>query len=75
MARDNSCVSRVAAGAAMGGAIGGAFGAVFGTIDAIRYKVPGLLKIRHIGQNTVGGAAIFSVFLAAGSLIHCGRSY
>ncbi|KAL5177806.1 hypothetical protein HKD37_08G023507 [Glycine soja] len=41
-----------------------------------RYKnVPGLLKIRHIGQTTLGSAAIFGLFLGAGSLIHCGKSY
>ncbi|KHN28517.1 hypothetical protein glysoja_029344, partial [Glycine soja] len=50
-------------------------GAVYGTYEAIRYKVPGLLKIRHIGQTTLGSAAIFGLFLGAGSLIHCGKSY
>nr|XP_015614537.2 uncharacterized protein LOC107279222 [Oryza sativa Japonica Group] len=50
-------------------------GAVYGTYEAIRYKVPGLLKIRYIGQTTVGSAAIFGLFLGAGSLIHCGKSY
>ncbi|KAG5035021.1 hypothetical protein AAZX31_04G127700 [Glycine max] len=68
MARD-SVLTRVATGAAVGGAIGGAVGAVYGTYDAIRYKVPGLLKIRHIGQTTLGSAAVFSLFLAAGTLI------
>lgn len=38
-------------------------------------QVPGLLKIRHIGQTTIGSAAIFGLFLGAGSLIHCGKSY
>ncbi|KAL9260531.1 Reactive oxygen species modulator 1-like protein [Drosera capensis] len=74
MARD-SCLSRVGYGVAVGGAIGGAVGAVYGTYDAIRLKVPGLLKIRYIGQTTVGSAAIFGLFLGAGSLIHCGKSY
>ncbi|KAI5410846.1 hypothetical protein KIW84_056114 [Lathyrus oleraceus] len=32
-------------------------------------KVPGFLKIRHIGQTTLGSAAVFSLFLAAGTLI------
>ncbi|CAL0308643.1 hypothetical protein PHAVU_005G027500 [Phaseolus vulgaris] len=68
MARD-SVLTRVATGAAVGGAIGGAVGAVYGTYDAIRYKVPGFLKIRHIGQTTLGSAAVFSLFLAAGTLI------
>ncbi|KAL0857915.1 hypothetical protein Bca101_063069 [Brassica carinata] len=54
-----SCLSRIAAGAAVGGALGGA--------------VPGLLKIRYIGQTTMGSAAIFGLFLGAGSLIHCGK--
>ncbi|KHN33979.1 hypothetical protein glysoja_045733, partial [Glycine soja] len=58
----------------LGGAIGGAVGAVYGTYDAISYdvetlQVPGLLKIRHIGQTTLGSAAVFSLFLAAGTLI------
>ncbi|KAK7243369.1 hypothetical protein RIF29_38162 [Crotalaria pallida] len=68
MAKD-SVLARVASGAAVGGAIGGAVGAVYGTYDAIRYKVPGFLKIRHIGQTTLGSAAVFSLFLAAGTLI------
>ncbi|KAF7824716.1 reactive oxygen species modulator 1 [Senna tora] len=87
MARD-SCLTRVTTGAALGGAIGGAVGehllelssifvflegAVYGTYEAVRYKVPGLLKIRHIGQTTLGSAAVFGLFLGAGSLIHCGR--
>jgi DNA-binding transcriptional regulator WhiA len=38
-------------------------------------QVPGLLKLRVIGQNTLGSAAIFGLFLGAGSLIHCGKSY
>ncbi|RRT76631.1 hypothetical protein BHE74_00027270 [Ensete ventricosum] len=38
-------------------------------------QVPGLLKIRYIGQTTLGSAAVFGLFLGAGSLIHCGKSY
>ncbi|KAI9114733.1 hypothetical protein K1719_014431 [Acacia pycnantha] len=72
MAKD-SCLARVAAGIAVGGAVGGAVGAVYGTYEAIRYKVPGVLKIRHIGQTTLGSAAVFGLFLGAGSLIHCGK--
>nr|GLL49738.1 reactive oxygen species modulator 1 [Ipomoea trifida] len=75
MARESSCLARVAAGVAVGGAVGGAVGDVWGTVEAIRYKVPGLLKIRHIGRTIVGSAAIFGLFLGAGSLIHCGKSY
>ncbi|KAG6414038.1 reactive oxygen species modulator 1 [Salvia hispanica] len=74
MARD-SCLTRITAGFAIGGAVGGAVGAVYGTYDAIRSKVPGLLKVRYIGQTTVGSAAVFGLFLGAGSLIHCGKSY
>uniref|UniRef100_A0A3Q7IXY7 Sodium/calcium exchanger membrane region domain-containing protein n=1 Tax=Solanum lycopersicum TaxID=4081 RepID=A0A3Q7IXY7_SOLLC len=33
-------------------------------------NVPGLLKIRYIGQTTLGSATIFGLFLGAGSLIH-----
>ncbi|KAG9447393.1 hypothetical protein H6P81_013521 [Aristolochia fimbriata] len=59
MARD-SCFVRVMSGVGIGGCIGGAVGAVYGSYEAFRYKVPGLLKIRHIGQTTVGSAAIFA---------------
>jgi len=75
MARSDSCLARVGAGVAIGGAVGGAVGACYGTFEAFRYKIPGLLKIRYIGQTTVGSAAIFGLFLGAGSLIHCGKSY
>ncbi|XP_043725391.1 reactive oxygen species modulator 1-like [Telopea speciosissima] len=73
MARD-SCLARVTTGVAVGGAAGGAVGAIYGTYEAIMYKVPGLLKIRYIGQTTFGSAAVFGLFLGAGSLIHCGKS-
>ncbi|CAG7890687.1 hypothetical protein BRARA_A03581 [Brassica rapa] len=73
MARETSCLSRIAAGTAIGGALGGAVGAVHGTYQAIRLGVPGLMKIRYIGQTTIGSAAIFGLFLGAGSLIHCGK--
>ncbi|GJX19949.1 reactive oxygen species modulator 1 [Tanacetum coccineum] len=74
MAKD-SCLSRIAAGVAIGGAVGGAVGAVYGTYDAFRCRIPGLMKIRHVGQATLGSAALFGLFLGAGSLIHCGKSY
>ncbi|XP_059665384.1 uncharacterized protein LOC132311491 [Cornus florida] len=74
MAKD-SCLTRIAAGVAIGGALGGAVGACYGTFEAIRYKIPGLLKIRHIGRSTLGSAAAFGLFLGAGSLIHCGKSH
>lgn len=74
MGRD-SCLTRVAAGVAMGGAVGGAIGAVYGTYEAFRYKIPGVLKLRYVGQTTLGSAALFGLFLGAGSLIHCGKSY
>ncbi|KAF3945808.1 hypothetical protein CMV_027855 [Castanea mollissima] len=40
-------------------------GAVYGACEAIRFKVPGLMKIRYIGQTTLGSAAIFGLFLGA----------
>ncbi|CAH8356402.1 unnamed protein product [Eruca vesicaria subsp. sativa] len=73
MARENSCLSRIAAGAAVGGALGCAVGAVYGTYEAFRFRVPGLMKIRYIGKTTMGSAAIFGLFLGAGSLIQCGK--
>lgn len=48
-------------------------GALYGTYGAFRYKVPGLFKIRYIGQNTVTTGAAFGVFLAAGSFLQCYR--
>eukprot|EP00891_Asterochloris_glomerata_P003195 jgi/Astpho2/3195/Aster-x1131 len=63
---DNYCVNRVMNGAAMGGSL-------YGTYDAFRLRVPGVYKIRHIGQTTVASAGMFGLFLAAGSLIHCGK--
>jgi len=74
MARD-SCLTRVGFGVGVGGAVGGAIGAVYGTYEAFRYKIPGAMKIRYVGQTTLGSAAIFGLFLGAGSLIHCGKSY
>ncbi|XP_074343553.1 uncharacterized protein LOC141682756 [Apium graveolens] len=74
MAMD-SCLARITAGVAVGGAFGGAVRAVYGTYEAVRYRVPGLLKIRHIGQTTLGSAAVFGLFVGAGSLIRCGKSY
>ena len=38
-------------------------------------QIPGLLKIRYIGRATVSTAALFGLFMGAGSLIHSGRSY
>ncbi|KAK7323309.1 hypothetical protein VNO77_26776 [Canavalia gladiata] len=45
--------------------------------SAKKDRVPGVLKIRHIGQTTLGSAAVFSLFLAAGTLILfvCFKSY
>ena len=70
---DNRCMQRVLTGAALGGAVGGAVGASYGTYEAFAYKVPGLLKVRHIGRATVGSSALFGLFLGAGSLLQCGR--
>jgi hypothetical protein len=36
-------------------------------------QVPGLLKVRYIGRTTMSSAAIFGLFLGAGSLLQCGR--
>jgi hypothetical protein len=36
-------------------------------------KVPGVYKIRYVGQTTLSSAAVFGLFLGAGSLLHCGR--
>lgn len=72
-AMDKHCINRVTTGAMLGGAVGGAVGAVYGTYEAFAYKVPGLLKVRHIGRATVGSSALFGLFLSAGSLLQCGR--
>ncbi|KAL6196003.1 hypothetical protein ACLB2K_031620 [Fragaria x ananassa] len=74
MAKD-SCLSRMAAGAAVGGAVGCAVGVMYGSFEAMRCKVPGVEKIRFVGQRTIGTAAVFGLFLSAGALIHCGKSY
>ncbi|EFJ12271.1 hypothetical protein SELMODRAFT_124520 [Selaginella moellendorffii] len=71
MARD--CLVHVTTGVAVGGAVGGALGAVYGTYEAFRFKVPGMFKVRYVGQTTLGSAAVFGLFLGVGSLIHCGR--
>ncbi|KAL4546053.1 hypothetical protein Ndes2526B_g05160 [Nannochloris sp. 'desiccata'] len=70
---DQQCANRVATGAAVGGALGASIGALYGTYEAFRYKVPGFYKVRYIGQTTLSSAAVFGLFLGAGSLIHCGR--
>ena len=57
----------------VGAALGSSVGAVYGTWDAFRYKIPGMYKLRHIGQATLTTGAIFGTFLAAGALLHCGR--
>jgi Reactive mitochondrial oxygen species modulator 1 len=36
-------------------------------------QVPGLLKVRYIGKTTTQSAALFGLFLAAGSLLQCGK--
>jgi hypothetical protein len=36
-------------------------------------QVPGLYKVRYIGKTTTSSAAVFGLFLAAGSLLQCGR--
>jgi hypothetical protein len=32
-----------------------------------------MLKVRYIGKTTTSSAAVFGLFLAAGSLLQCGR--
>jgi len=49
---------RVATGASVGGGLGAAIGALYGTYEAFRYQVPGLYKIRYVGQTTVSSAAV-----------------
>eukprot|EP00873_Tetraselmis_striata_P000577 jgi/Tetstr1/420841/TSEL_011916.t1 len=71
---ENKCANRVATGVTVGASLGGAIGAVYGTFEAFRYKVPGMYKIRFIGQTTVSSAALFGLFLGAGSLLQCGRA-
>lgn len=71
---ENKCANRVATGVTVGASLGGAIGAVYGTFEAFRYKVPGMYKIRFIGQTTVSSAALFGLFLGAGSLLQCGRT-
>lgn len=70
---DSRCVNRVTTGAALGATVGGAVGACYGTYEAFAYKLPGLIKVRHIGRATVGSSALFGLFLGAGSLLQCGR--
>jgi hypothetical protein len=71
---DSRCMRRVATGATVGGSLGAAVGAMYGTYEAFRYQIPGLYKIRYIGQTTVSSAAIFGLFIGAGSFLQCGRS-
>ena len=70
---DDHCAQRVKYGAFLGGVVGCSFGTVYGTYEAFANQVPGMLKIRHIGRNAVGSAAVFGVMLGAGSLLQCGR--
>ncbi|KAK9819952.1 hypothetical protein WJX72_004329 [[Myrmecia] bisecta] len=71
---DSRCANRVVTGAGVGGALGASIGALYGTYEAFRHRVPGIYKIRYIGQTTLSSAAVFGLFLGAGSLLHCGRS-
>jgi hypothetical protein len=70
---DNRCANRVLTGVALGGTVGGAVGACYGTYEAFSAGIPGMLKVRHVGRTTVGSAALFGLFLGAGSLLQCGR--
>ena len=55
---DSRCANRVAMGGVLGGSLGGAVGAMYGTYEAFRYKVPGIYKLRYIGQTTVQSAGV-----------------
>ena len=33
---------------------------MYGTYEAFRYKVPGLYKLRYVGQTTLSSAAVFA---------------
>jgi uncharacterized protein YcfJ len=72
-AMDSRCANRVTTGAALGATVGGAVGACYGTYEAFAYKLPGALKVRHIGRATIGSSGLFGLFLGAGSLLQCGR--
>lgn len=70
---DNPCAKQIAMNFGVGATLGASVGAVYGTYDAIRFKIPGLFKLRHIGKTTLQTGAIFGTFLAAGALLHCGK--
>lgn len=70
---DSPCLKQIATNFGLGAALGSSIGALYGTYDAFKFKIPGLYKIRHIGQTTVTTGAIFGTFLAAGALLHCGK--
>ncbi|KAL5720014.1 hypothetical protein ACHQM5_012726 [Ranunculus cassubicifolius] len=69
----DSCAARVGKHMGLGAAIGASFGAVLGVGEAIMTKEPALLKIRHVGQRTVGSSILFGLFLGVGGLLNCGR--
>jgi len=71
---DNKCVRQMAQNFGLGATLGASVGAAYGTWDAFKFKIPGMFKIRHIGQTTVTTGAIFGTFLAAGALLHCGKN-
>eukprot|EP00210_Caulerpa_lentillifera_P006359 g6074.t1 len=58
---DSPCARRVLNGAVFGGAMGASIGALYGTFEAFRYKVPGIYKIRHIGQTTLSATAVSGI--------------
>eukprot|EP00877_Chromochloris_zofingiensis_P006645 jgi/Chrzof1/2233/Cz11g07190.t1 len=70
----NDCAARVATGFGMGAALGASVGAMMGTYEAFRQKIPGIYKIRFVGQQTVGTGMVFGMFLAIGAFVHCGRN-
>lgn len=50
-------------------------GALYGTYEAFKLRIPGVYKIRHIGQATLGTGLAFGVFMAAGAFVQSGRSH
>ncbi|KAL0838134.1 hypothetical protein Bca101_090024 [Brassica carinata] len=75
MARENSCLSRIAAvGDALGGVVGKLFSPFHFPFPLCRFLGAGLMNLRYLGQPTIcSSAAVFGlfVFLVAGRYIHC----
>jgi hypothetical protein len=70
---ENKCARRVMTGFALGSAVGCAVGAVFGMLEAAGASASGAQKLRYVGRTTLTSSGMFGFFLAAGSLVQCGR--